>query len=575
MSQQLAVLGAAPAQAVSAPAPVAASQPVTTPAPAQDVVATAASTIAAAPAASSEEQASGPVRYDVKKAFGAIARIHTQSDSGLTPRQQARLDAFIRRYNARTAGSKAAAEASRERLADPRVVTGFRPLVKELVYPILVNRSRGARLWDMDGNEYVDALNGFGSNFFGYAPDFVREAVHRQLDDGYEIGPQTPLAGEVAALFCELTGLERAAFCNTGSEAVMGAMRIARTVTGRSTIAIFTGTYHGIFDEVIVRGTKKLKAVPAAPGILPEGLQNVHRARLRHARVAGDPAGAGRRAGRRHGGAGAEPQARLPAARVPPRGAGDHPGVGLGADLRRGDHRLPQPPGRRAGGTSACGPTSPPTARWWAAACPSASSPGKRVHGRARRRVAGSFGDNSVPTVGVTYFAGTFVRHPLALAAAEAVLKHLKEQGPALQQEVTARTERLASTLNAHFASVGAPLKIKHFASLWKAIWTEDQPHGDLLFYMLRDRGVHIYDGFPCFLTTAHGDAEVDFIIKAFKESVAELQEAGFLPEPPRKEPPRTCSTRTVRRSPAHGWAAIPRATPPGTSPTPKRPAST
>ena len=55
----------------------------------------------------------------------------------------------------------------------------------------------------------------------------------------------------------------------------MGAMRIARTVTGRSTIAIFTNSYHGIFDEVIVRGTRSLRSIAAAPGILASAVENV------------------------------------------------------------------------------------------------------------------------------------------------------------------------------------------------------------------------------------------------------------------------------------------------------------
>ncbi len=52
---------------------------------------------------------------------------------------------------------------------------------------------------------------------------------------------------------------------------------------------------------------------------------------------------------------------------------------------------------------------------------------------------------------------------------------------------------------------------------------------------MLRDRGVHIFDGFPCFLTTAHSDADIAAIVEAFQESVREMQEAGFLPEPSRR----------------------------------------
>ena len=77
----------------------------------------------------------------------------------------------------------------------------------------------------------------------------------------------------MARQICEMTGSERAAFCNTGSEAVMGCTYCS-TITGRSLIAIFTGAHHGIFDEVLVRGTKKLQP-PAAPDIMSEGVQNV------------------------------------------------------------------------------------------------------------------------------------------------------------------------------------------------------------------------------------------------------------------------------------------------------------
>src|SRR5205085_3691807 len=112
-------------------------------------------------------------------------------------------------------------------------------------------------------------------NFLGYQVDVLKKAVLEQVENGYEIGPQHVLAGDVCKLITELTGADRAALCNTGSEAVLGAMRIARTVTGRSLIVAFSGSYHGIVDEVIVRGTKKLKSFPAAPGIMPEAVQNM------------------------------------------------------------------------------------------------------------------------------------------------------------------------------------------------------------------------------------------------------------------------------------------------------------
>ena len=138
-----------------------------------------------------------------------------------------------------------------------------------------VDRSEGAHLWDIDGNEYIDILSGFGSSMFGYMPEFIKKACHTQLDTGIEIGPMHPLAAEVSKLLCEFTGHERAAVCNTGSEAVLGAMRMARTVTGRSLIIAFSGSYHGINDEVIVRGSKSHKSYAGAPGIMPEAVENM------------------------------------------------------------------------------------------------------------------------------------------------------------------------------------------------------------------------------------------------------------------------------------------------------------
>jgi glutamate-1-semialdehyde aminotransferase len=85
-------------------------------------------------------------------------------------------------------------------MADPRVVTGFKPLTKEIVYPSCCRKSSGNRLWDIDGNEYLDALNGFGSCFFVIN---LKEALHKQIENGFEVGPQHPLAAEVCELLCE------------------------------------------------------------------------------------------------------------------------------------------------------------------------------------------------------------------------------------------------------------------------------------------------------------------------------------------------------------------------------------
>jgi glutamate-1-semialdehyde aminotransferase/malonyl CoA-acyl carrier protein transacylase len=475
-----------------------------------------------------ETESKAPQKYDVKKAFGAIARIHTTGNA-LTDRQLARLDAFVRRYTEKTAKSKEYTVAHRAHLADPRVVNNFRPQTKEIIYQIVMEKSKGSHLWDLDGNKYVDALNGFGMSLFGWRPDFIEEAIRAQHEAGYDVGPMSPLAGEVAKLVCELTGFDRAGFCNTGSEAVMAAIRIARTVTGRSLMVVFAGSYHGTFDEVIVRAGRNNKGIPAAPGIMSEAFGNVlvleygtpetleiirqHADEL--AAVLVEPVQSRR--------ADFQPKEFLRDVRAITEKSGtclifdevitgfrSHPGgvqslFGIRADL--GTY------GKVVGGGYPIGVIA-----------------GKREFMDALDGGAWQYGDDSIPTVGVTYFAGTFVRHPLALAAAKASLLHMKEVGPDLQAGLNLRTAAMADELNAFCAEVGAPITIKNFASLWRTTFTEDHPLQDLLFAMMRSRGVHILDNFPCFFTTAHTPEDVAVIKTAFKESVLELQEADLLP---------------------------------------------
>ena len=95
-------------------------------------------------------------------------------------------------------------------------------------------------LTDLDGNEFIDTCLGFTSNLFGHNPDFIVEAISHQLHKGMILGPQSALAGEVAKLITDLTGVERVAFTNSGTEAVMAALRVARAVTGRSKVVRFS-----------------------------------------------------------------------------------------------------------------------------------------------------------------------------------------------------------------------------------------------------------------------------------------------------------------------------------------------
>jgi amino acid adenylation domain-containing protein len=463
------------------------------------------------------------------KAFGPGAKIEKSVSSKLNSEQERYLDQIIGRYTARTPESKRQAQVHRAYLADPRTVSGFTPLFKEMIYPIVVNRSSGSKLWDVDGNEYVDITNGFGSNFFGWSSKFINDAIKDQLEQGIEIGPQTPLAGRVAKLISELTGHERVAFCNTGSEAVMAAMRLARTVTGRSTIALFAGAYHGTIDEVVIRSAANGRSLPAAPGILPAMVENalvldyddpnsleILRNQIDDlAAIMVEPVQSRR--------PDLQPIDFLRELRLLTERSGTafiidevvtgfrvHPGgiqqrFGIQADLSSY--------GKVFGGGLPIGAVA-----------------GKAEFMDALDGGGWQFGDDSFPEIGVTFFAGTFVRHPMALAAAEAVLTRLKEAGPELQYSLAAKVEKFVTHLNQHFSQVGAPIKIAHFSSFFYIKYPQDTPYGSLLYYLLREKGIHIWEYRPCFFSLAHTDEDIERVILAFKESVAEMQMAGFLP---------------------------------------------
>ena len=460
--------------------------------------------------------------------FGAAARITLKSSADLDRTQEGWLHEFITRYCARTAKSKAFSERNRASMADPRVVTGFNPSWKELVYPLVVERSSGAHLWDIDGNRYIDLLNAFGANFLGYQPGFIKQALAAQIEAGFEIGPQHPLTADVTALIREMTGMDRVAFCNTGSEAVMGAMRIARTVTGRKTIVIFRDSYHGIFDEVIVRGTRQLRSIAAAPGILASAVENI---------LVLDY---GSDEALEVIGARAHELAAVMIEPVQARNPTLQPREFIGA-LRRicDDSGCALIFDEVITGFRIC----PGGAQEFFGVRADIATYGKIIGGGLPlAAIAGSsrwldaldggewrFGDDSRPEAGVTYFAGTFVRHPLALAAAKATLLHLRESGPQLQRELNARTTQFVARLNAFFDLQSAPMKAEGFASLWRIRIDADQALAELFYHALRERGLHVYAQFNCFLTTAHGAAEIEEIVAAIESATAELLRAGIL----------------------------------------------
>jgi glutamate-1-semialdehyde 2,1-aminomutase len=131
------------------------------------------------------------------------------------------------------------------------VATAFRSL--QLPVPISFARAAGSRLWDIDGNEYVDYALAFGPLLLGHSPEVVVSAVERQLRTGLGYGASHRLEAELSEAVCRtVPSAELCVFNSTGSEAVASALRIARAATGRSRVVKFLGHYHGWFDGVHV-----------------------------------------------------------------------------------------------------------------------------------------------------------------------------------------------------------------------------------------------------------------------------------------------------------------------------------
>lgn len=453
-----------------------------------------------------------------------------KNSTALTNTQRDYVEGLVHRLNERTLHSKSLTQRDRAVLADPRTVAGFRQEWKELVYPVVASRAKGSKLWDIDGNEYVDLVNGFGQTMFGHSPDFVTAAVIAQIHEGFPIGPQTQLAGEVAALVSEMTGDERVTFCNTGSEAVMAAIRVARAVTGRERVVVFAHGYHGQFDEVLVKagGGAAHRALPIAPGIPPEAVANM--AVLPY----GDPQSLAWIEANGHGVAAVlvepvqsrhpelQPQAFLQKLRALTEASGSalvfdeivtgfrvHPGgmqavFGVKADLATY--------GKVVGGGMPIGILA-----------------GKARFMDALDGGMWRYGDDSVPETAPTFFAGTFVRHPLALAAAKSVLLHLKAEGPALQERLATRMARLVETLNRDLKRRGLATRAEAYSSWFYINFAADGALASLFWPQMRALGIHVQEGFPCFLTTAHSDADIAAIESAFTSALDALEAGGIL----------------------------------------------
>jgi glutamate-1-semialdehyde aminotransferase len=448
-------------------------------------------------------------------------------------RERRHVDALVASYTARTPGSKALAAKYHGALTDPMYGRGFDPDLKEIVYQIVAARAEGARVWDVDGNEYIDTMMGYGVNLFGHNPPLLREALEEQLRRSTMCGMDPDSVGEATALLCELTGMERAFWCNSGTESVLYAVRLARAATGRDKIVVFTNAYHGGWDAVLppsvvpamwTADTKQPIGITdsaVADTIVltygsDEALEVIRQRKDEIAAVLVEPV-------QTHDPT-IQPREFLHELR---RITADS-GIALVFDEMVTGFRI------ALGGAQAFFGVRADIAtygKFLGAGMPIGVVAGTRKYMDYVDGGAWSYGDASKPTSPITFTAGTFCKHPLAMAGARAVLRHLKASGPSLQENLVAKGNAFVADLSKRLEP--GMVKVDNCGSMVR--FDLRSPFRMLLRYHLILRGVLLRAarGMPLLqFSTAHTDDDYRTLADALVATVDQMRADGLVPTP-------------------------------------------
>lgn len=457
---------------------------------------------------------------------------HAYSDSGktYTPGQRAFLKDLISRLSKRTQKSKALTQEHRKPFASYRKAMYYDHYFKELVYPIFAAKASGCRFTDLDGNEYLDFAMGYGVHLLGYNPPEVVEAVNRQVQEGIFIGPMSPLAGELTKMLHDVTGLERFAYANSGTEAVMHAIRVARGKTGKNLVIKFNNAYHGFYDviQAVPDPTDELHSIAGSRGVpqgmvddvlvleygTKESLEIIRQKMAEAACVLVEPVQSRRPE--------FQPVEFLKALREITAEAN----VPLIFDEIITGFRLHQ---KGAMGYYGIEPDIVTYGKVIGGTMPLGIVGGKASYLDYMDGGFWQYGDDSRPSDLRVGTGGTFCHHPVALAAAKATLEVIQREGDELYSELNRKTERLRDQLNQYFELHEIPVKIVNCGSLFSFKPQRDVRVMQVLYYLLQERGIYLWQGATSFVSRAHTDEDIETLIKTVDECCQVLIEQGFV----------------------------------------------
>lgn len=395
--------------------------------------------------------------------------------------------------------------------------------------PLFIERAEGPYLFDADGRRYIDYVLSWGPMIAGHAHPRVIEAVESRLRQGLSFGAPTAIEIELAEQLCRrLPGMDLVRMVNSGTEATMSAIRLARGITGRDTIVKFEGCYHGHSDSLLVKaGSGALTlGTPSSPGV-PASLAQ-HTLTLTY----NDAAGV-REAFAQHGNEIAclivEPVAGNMNCVLPEPGfletlreVCDQSGAILIFDEVMTGFRL-----------------GPAGAQGYYNIQPDLTTLGKVIGGGMP---VGAFGGrrdlmSEIAPLGPVYQAGTLSGNPIAMAAGLATLELLDD--PDFYPTLFARTQQLTEGLRERAASCNIPLVTNHVGSMFGLFFTNapavtnyqhvmacDLERFNRFFHHMLEAGVYLapaaYEA--GFLSTAHTEKDIEQTLDIAEQAFSSLK---------------------------------------------------
>ncbi|MCF1750922.1 aminotransferase class III-fold pyridoxal phosphate-dependent enzyme [Mariniradius sediminis] len=411
-------------------------------------------------------------------------------------------------------------------LTNHRSIAGISSDQKHFSYTPVAESFDGAKFMDIDGNEYIDITMGFGVHMFGHNPKFISEAIASVNQGSWGLGPYYDEMRKLALSIRSLTGVERLSFFNTGTEAIMVAIRTARAFTQKNKIVVFKGAYNGHNDSTLVFKTDPMSGLPLAliPGVpmssqadsilldfnSPASIEFIRLHQNEIAAVLTEP--------------------------VQSRNPGCHPAQFL-HDLRdvTNEGNIVLIIDEIITGFR----IAPGGAQKYFGVTGDLVTYGKVIGGGMPIGILGGkssimdlidggewkFEDESLPKSRKTFIAGTFCNHPLSVAAANAVASKLLEEGENICHGLNQLTANFVYDLNTWMSHHKIGISCAHFGSLFRL---EVPSTAKLFFHHLLLEGLYVWEGKTSFFSTAHKAVEITEVTKIIKKCALLMKASGY-----------------------------------------------